>query len=173
MNPTGEFYHARFYPHGQTSWYGSFELGFQTPAPVSFYPLSATSTLLVAGQQGYVVDVIGRTGTPLDVFPVRQVVQVQGSDLWLVVDFNRVTAVGPSGFLWDSVALADDDLAIKECFPNAAIFVGWCSGESVVGGMRFNEHGLVGSPRTIPSSDLRGVEKLRRNFGSSMREWEV
>ena len=108
-------------------WTGKFERG---PEGISgLYATSAQNTVLVVVEgQGYWVP----THEPASykvvaTIPIKQVIRVPGRDIILLVDFVRMEAYGPDGFLWQTKQLSWDGLQITEVNSTTTRGLAWDS----------------------------------------------
>lgn len=95
-------------------WTGRFERG---PEGISgFYATPALNTVLfvIEGQGYWVPTLEPATYKVVATIPIKQVIRVPGRDIVLLVDFVRIEAYGPEGFLWQTKRLSWDGLQITE-----------------------------------------------------------
>lgn len=101
-----------FYPSIGLPWIGRFQravdksstkLLYSTPVP--------TIALVVAGQQGYIVDVLNRTARSLP-SPVLQVEACTSPPILVLADFTTLTLMSVNGEICRSPHLVTDDLKI-------------------------------------------------------------
>ncbi len=108
-------------------WVGEFEAGpgglsgiFATPCPDDLCVVNAGCAYLVA------------TLTPtryelIPAVPVKHVVRVPDRDILVFVDYVRLTAIGPAGFLWQSPDVSWDGIKLLELSSASIRGLGWDS----------------------------------------------
>jgi hypothetical protein len=108
-------------------WVGRFEAGpeglsgcFATPSP-------NTLCIVVQGQ-GYWIPVLQPASYEVvAVTPIKQVLRVPDQDTMLFIDFVRVSAYGPEGFLWRTDDLSWDGVQITDVNARSIRGLGWDS----------------------------------------------
>jgi hypothetical protein len=101
-----------FYPSTGASWIGRFQRALDNHDPKAVYSTPVpTMAFIVAGQQGYVVDVPKQTSTTLQ-SPVIQVAACNSPSVLIVADYSTLTLMSTHGEVWRSPHLVSDALSI-------------------------------------------------------------
>ena len=114
-------------PFGGESWMGNFQGGPEGLDGVFATPCADTICVVVKGQ-GYWVPVRDRTTFELiRSVPIKQVVRIPDRDVLIFVDYTRLAAYGPRGFLWLTEDLSWDGLEITDIGANVVRGTAWDS----------------------------------------------
>jgi hypothetical protein len=101
-----------FYPFSGSPWVGRFQRAVDNQVSKTVYSTPVPGlALVVAGQQGYFVDVLNRTAKSLP-SPVLQVEACIALSTLVLADFTTLTLMSASGEVWSSPRLVTDDLKI-------------------------------------------------------------
>jgi hypothetical protein len=108
-------------------WTGRFEAGpeglsgyFATPSPNTLF-------VVIQGQGYWIPTLQPASYEVVAAIPIKRVLRVPDRNIMLFIDFVRISAYGPDGFLWCTDDLSWDGLQITEVNTHSIRGLGWDS----------------------------------------------
>ena len=98
---------VKFCPDNRPAWIGNFQRGITSLAAVFAHP-NETNLIVVAGGQGYVVDISNRQLIECFGGMLDSIIRVPNSNIIIFGDCTNFMAYGPAGSLWRSQRVSWD-----------------------------------------------------------------